>query len=78
MIHTKNFPKSLWAEDTNTSIYILNRSPTRSHPLITLFEALYKQKPSIGHLKTFGCLAYHLIMGEKKEKLSEKVKKAFF
>ena len=30
MLHEKELPKKLWAEVANTSVYLLNRMPTRA------------------------------------------------
>jgi hypothetical protein len=30
MLHEKELPKKLWAEAANTSVYLLNRMPTRA------------------------------------------------
>jgi len=30
MLHEKELPKKLWAEAANTSVYLLNKMPTRA------------------------------------------------
>jgi hypothetical protein len=39
-------------------IYVLNRTPTKSVDCATLFELWYSKKPSVHHLRTFGCIGY--------------------
>lgn len=41
-----------------TAVYLLNRSPTKSIIGKTPYEAWYKRKPSVHHLRTFGCVAH--------------------
>ena len=58
MLEHCNAPSSLWAEAINTAVYLRNRVPTRSVKNMTPFEAWSGKKPSIGHIRTFGSLAY--------------------
>jgi hypothetical protein len=39
LLHEKNLPKNLWAEAANTTIFLLNRLPTRVLQKKTPFEA---------------------------------------
>lgn len=39
-------------------MYILNRVFTRALTCVTPYEAWTKRKPSLEHLRIFGCLAY--------------------
>ena len=55
-----NLPENLWPETISAAAYILNRTPT-SKTGKTLFEALYGFKPTISHMKIYGCKAYPLI-----------------
>lgn len=50
----RNLPIKLWAEATNTAVYILNRTGTGLVKGITPFELWFGQKPQISHLKIFG------------------------
>jgi len=57
---TANLPLALAPEAYITAAYLLNRTPTRSIQWKTPFEIAYHKKPSIAHLKLFGCRAYAL------------------
>jgi len=46
-----NFPKSIWAEELNTAVYLTNRSATKSLDTMTPIEAGSKEKPYVGHLR---------------------------
>ena len=55
-----NLPANLWPETIAAAAYILNRTPTLRTG-ITPFEAIYKFKPTISHMRVYGCKAYPLI-----------------
>ena len=54
MISMTNLPSFLWGEALKTALYILNRVPTKAVPL-TPFELWTGRKPSLNHLKVWGC-----------------------
>ena len=52
-------PKRLWCEAVLTSVYLINRSPTRAlKEGITPAKLWYGTKPDVSKLRTFGCKAY--------------------
>ena len=78
MLHDKGLPYYLWAESVHTTVYILNRCPTKALGDITPFEAFSGRKPGIAHLRIFGCLCYVHISSELKQKLDAKSVKGIF
>jgi hypothetical protein len=58
MLKSKKMPSEFWGEAVHTTVYLLNRAPTRSLEGKTPYEAWHKKKPSVGHLRTFGCMAH--------------------
>ena len=63
----------------NYSQEILNRLPTRALSKdITPFELFYQKKPSVAHLRVFGCLVYVHIPDNKQGKLDPKAATGFF
>ncbi|BBH07811.1 hypothetical protein Prudu_019845 [Prunus dulcis] len=72
MLHEKKMPYFLWAEAVHTSVYILNRCPTKALNNITPFQAYSGRKPGIAHLKVFGSLCYVHIPVERRHKLEPK------
>ncbi|KAK1684089.1 hypothetical protein QYE76_044937 [Lolium multiflorum] len=58
MMESKGLPGKFWGEAVNTAVYLLNRVPTRSMVGGTPYEAWYGRKPSVDHLRTFGCVAH--------------------
>uniref|UniRef100_A0A5B7B4M6 Retrovirus-related Pol polyprotein from transposon TNT 1-94 n=1 Tax=Davidia involucrata TaxID=16924 RepID=A0A5B7B4M6_DAVIN len=71
ILHEKGLPKSFWAEAVYTAVYLINRSPTKAVWNQTPIEAWSGRKPSIRHLKVFGCVCYAQIPKEKRSKLDE-------
>jgi hypothetical protein len=58
MLHSANVDVCFWAEAVHTAIYTLNRTATRTLVGCTPYEAWYKSKPSLSHLRVFGANAY--------------------
>ncbi|KAK8936281.1 hypothetical protein KSP39_PZI013961 [Platanthera zijinensis] len=77
LLHHK-VPPEFWGEAAHTAVYVLNRSPTRSLENMTPYEAWYKRKPSVSHLRIFGCTAYRHIPKEGRKKLDTKAEKGVF
>jgi hypothetical protein len=78
MLENKCIPNKYWAEAVHTTVYLLNRSPTKSVPTMTPEEAWSGKKPHVSHLKVFGSVAYVWIPDEKHSKLDSKCKKLMF
>ena len=58
MLLDANLPKRYWAEAISTAVYLKNRCPTKAVQEMTPFEVWYGKKPSVDHLRVFGCDAY--------------------
>ncbi|KAG6470938.1 hypothetical protein ZIOFF_072026 [Zingiber officinale] len=78
MLKGKGLPNKFWAEAVNTTVYILNRSPTKAVQNRTPFEAWYDRKPVVNQLKVFGCVAYARMLPQNREKFDEKGEKFIF
>lgn len=78
MMIGKSLPKIFWAEAIHTTIYILNRCPTKAVRNRTPFEAWHKKKPVVDHLKIFGSIAYSHISTPNRDKFDEKSEKLIF
>lgn len=57
-MHAKGLPLSYWAKAFHTAAYVANRSPTTAVTNMTLEEAWSCKKPTVSHLRTFGCTNY--------------------
>ena len=58
LLFTSGLPKSFWGEALNTAAYLINRSPNRSIDMKCPIELWSGRKPSLEHLRVFGCAAY--------------------
>lgn len=54
-------PAALWAETVNTAVYLHSLSPSRAIGNKSPHEMLYGTKPTLDHLRRFGCVAYKRI-----------------
>ncbi|CAL5368353.1 unnamed protein product [Camellia sinensis] len=78
MLNRSPLSKSFWPEAVLWSIHLLNRSPTMAVRNWTLKEAWSGRKPSVDHLRIFGCIAYAHVPDEKRKKLDDKGEKCIF
>lgn len=47
-----------WGECVTTAVYLLNRIPSKLLHFQSPYELLYHQRPSLSHIRVFGCLTY--------------------
>ena len=58
ILKAMSVPNYLWGEAVRHATYLINRVPTRALSNQTPYECLKGRKPSISHIKIFGCMAY--------------------
>lgn len=78
MMHTQGLSNFYWSKAIQTAVYLLNISYTRSLANLTSYECWFGKKPSVKHLKVFGCLAYVHVNDENRKKLDAKSEKCVF
>jgi hypothetical protein len=78
LLHTGGFPPNFWAEACHTVVYTLNRTGSRLIPGNTPFTLWHGFKPSLEHLRIFGCHAYAYIDKQHRTKLDPKSHLCFF
>src|SRR3984957_14053646 len=78
MMQGAHLDYSYWGEAVMTAVYLRNRSPSRSVQRMTPYEAWTGEKPSLSHLKVFGCRAFAHIPDEKRTKLEPKAIECVF
>ncbi|KAA3471208.1 Retrovirus-related Pol polyprotein from transposon TNT 1-94 [Gossypium australe] len=78
MLHEKSLSEEFWVEAGNTTIFLLNRLPTRVLEKKTFYEALFEIKPTLENLKVFGCLCFYHVPQVKRDKLGKKSKHGIF
>ena len=67
MLQRYEMPEYLWAEAIATSVYVHNRVLDKQSPEITAYERVFGKKPSLDHLRVFGCTAYAQVPKEKRK-----------
>jgi hypothetical protein len=63
LLKQRGMPAVFWGEAVVTAVYILNCSPTKALNDRTPYEAWHERKPTVSHLRVFGCLAFGKELG---------------
>ena len=71
MLKAMNVPNYMWGEAVRHATYLINRVPTRALKNQTPYESFKGRKPSIGHIRVFGCLAYAKLDASLLKKLDD-------
>lgn len=74
MLHARGMDHKFWGEAVATAAYLRNRCSTKAVLGMTPEEAWSGAKPSVNHLKVFGCRAFVHVPKEKRTKLDAKTK----
>ena len=72
MLKATNVPNYMWGEAVRHATYVINRVPTRALKNSTPYESLKKRKPSIAHIRVFGCVAHAKIDSHRLKKLDDR------
>ncbi|KRZ00853.1 Retrovirus-related Pol polyprotein from transposon TNT 1-94 [Trichinella pseudospiralis] len=78
MLHARNLPRYLWAEAVHTAAYLLNRILNRKEITKTQYEEWFGRRPTVEHLRIFGCDAYVHIPDQHRRKFDPKTRKVIF
>ena len=78
MLSGAGLGQEFWAEAVDTACYLVNRSPSSVLEDKTPQEVWTGKKPSLSHLRVFGCDAYVHVPKEKRTKLDSKSEKCIF
>lgn len=78
MIHDQDLPMYLWGEACSMAVYVQNQSPHRVLGNKTPEEVFSGKKPSVEHLRIFGCPVYIHVAKDKRSKLEPSGKKGTF
>ena len=78
MLKEKCLTKNFWAEAVACTAYLLNRCPSKSVKNMTPQEAWSDYKPSVSHIRIFGCIAYAQVPETKRKKLDDRGEKCIF
>ena len=78
MLVGRKLNRALWAEAVATAVYTKNRLPTKAVPDKTPEEVWTGKKPSVLHMRVFGCIAHVLVPSMKRSKLDAKSVECIF
>ena len=78
MLSGAGLGQEFWAEPVDTACYLVNRSPSSALEDKTPQEVWTGKKPSLSHLRVFGCDAYVHVPKENRTKLDSKSEKCIF
>lgn len=78
MLSGARLGQEFWVEAVETACYLANRSPSSVLEDKTPQEVWTGKKPSLSHLRVFGCDAYVHVPKEKRTKLDSKSEKCIF
>jgi hypothetical protein len=71
-------PNCYWVDAFFTSVYLINRLPTKVLNNITPYFVLHKTMPRYSDLRTFGCACYPYLRPYEKHKLAFRSKQCIF
>ena len=78
MLNGTGLGQEFWAEAVETACYLVNRSPSSMLEDNTPHEVWTGKKPSLSHLRVFGCDAYVHVPKKKRTKLDNKSERCIF
>ena len=78
MLSGAGLGQEFWALAVDTACYLKSRSPTLALVDKTPYEVWFGQKPSVAHVRVFGCEAFVHVPKEKRSKLDNKAEKCIF
>jgi len=76
MLKAKGLANDYWGEVVATTVYLLNKSPTKAIRDRIPQEVWKNDKLSVEHLQIFRCVAYAFVTKEKRQKFDDKGKSA--
>ena len=76
-MHAKDIPLKLWAEAINYSVYVLNRTISKSET-VTPYQRWFGKAPDISNLRVFGSVAHFFIPDVLRQKLDPKATKGAY
>lgn len=69
LLFNSGLPMKHWDDAFTTSVYLINRLPTKAIQFVSPLEKLFNHKPDYNSLKVFGCLCYPFVRPYNKHKL---------
>ena len=78
MLKAKGLPDEFWGEAVTMTVYLLNRSSSKSVGGKTLYELWTGSVPGVQHLRMFGCIAHMKVTTPNLKKLDDRSRRTIF
>ena len=78
MLADAKLPHKFWAEALSTAVYLQNRSVTKALNKMTPYQAWRDERPTVNHLRIFGCTGFAHVSNDERKKLDSKARKCIF
>nr|CAE04657.2 OSJNBa0061G20.13 [Oryza sativa Japonica Group] len=72
MLKAAGLPVLFWGEAVVAAVYVLTRSKTKALDGVTPYEAWHGRRPSVEHLRVFGCVGYVKTVKPNPRKLDDR------
>lgn len=77
MMGQATLPDALWAESIHAAVHVLNRLYSRALGDVP-YRRWFGDKPSLDHIRVYGCVAYVMVPRHKQQSLKPKSMKGIF
>jgi len=78
MLKAKGLPGEFWGEAVTMTVYLLNRSSSKSVGGKTPYELWTDSVPGVQHLRMFGCIAHMKVTTPNLKKLDDRSRRTIF
>lgn len=78
LLKAHGMPSTFWGEAASTTVFILNRAPTKALRNKTPYEAWHGATPDVHFMRTFGCVVHVKVTRPHAAKLDDRSVKMVF
>ncbi|GAA5915667.1 hypothetical protein JCM5296_000044 [Sporobolomyces johnsonii] len=71
-------PRPFWFLAVKSAVHVYNRLSTSANDDLTPFERYFGSRPSVAHLRTWGCVGHVLVDPSLRDKLAPRSRRCFF
>jgi len=78
LLKEANLPHTFWGECLMAMVHVWNRCPTSAIKKATPYQLWFKRKPSVDHIRVWGCTAYVHVQKDKRTDFGSHMEKCVF